>query len=126
MNKRPSKLMLLAIVGMTAAAPARAQDAASGALVFKRCAICHSTDPAKGPKIGPALNAVVNRKAGTVTGFTYSSALAKSGIIWTADKLDAFVARPSGVIPGNRMAFGGIPDAKQRADLIAFLKTLRK
>lgn len=108
------------------ATPAPAQDASAGATIFKRCAICHSVDPAKGPKIGPPLNAVVGRKAGTAAGFAYSPAMAKSGIVWTADKLDAFIARPSRLVPGNRMAFAGIPDAKQRADLIAYLKSLAK
>lgn len=126
MSKRPTSLMLLGIAALAAATPAVAQDATSGAVVFKRCAICHSTDPAKGPKIGPALNAIVGRKAGSVSGFAYSSAFTKSGIVWSVEKLDAFIARPSAVVPGNRMAFGGIADAKQRADLIAFLKTLRK
>jgi len=108
------------------AAPATAQDTSAGALVFKRCAICHSVDANKGPKIGPSLGGIVKRKAGTAPGFTYSPAMTKSGVTWTADKLDAFITRPSALIPGNRMAFGGIPDAKQRADLIAYLNSLSK
>ncbi len=114
------------LLGASSAAPVLAQDASAGATIFKRCAICHSVDPAKGPKIGPALNGVVGRKAGTAAGFAYSPAMAKSGIVWTAAKLDAFITRPSGLVPGNRMAFGGIPDTQQRADLIAYLKTLTK
>lgn len=119
-------LVLSGIAMMATVTPAAAQDATAGAVVFKRCAICHSPDPSKGPKIGPALNNIVGRKAGKAAAFSYSPALAKSSIVWTTDKLDAFIERPSKVVPGNRMAFGGIADAKQRADLIAFLKTLRK
>jgi cytochrome c len=126
LSKRPISLMLFGIAVLAAATPATAQDATAGAVVFKRCAICHSSDPAKGPKIGPALNNVVGRKAGKASGFAYSPAFAKSSIVWTTDKLDAFIERPSKVVPGNRMAFAGVADAKQRADLIAFLKTLRK
>lgn len=126
LSKRLMSLMLFGIAVLATATPAAAQDANSGAVVFKRCAICHSSEPNKGPKIGPALNNIVGRKAGKAAGFAFSPALAKSGIVWTTDKLDAFIERPSKVVPGNRMAFGGIADAKQRADLVAFLKTLRK
>ena len=115
-----------ALLAVALSMPAAAQDADAGAVIFRRCAICHSVDPAKGPKIGPALNGIVGRKAGAAPGFIYSPAMAKSGISWTAEKLDAFIARPSGLIVGNRMAFGGIADAKQRSDLIAYLKSLPK
>lgn len=116
--------ILLSAAVLAAAAPASAQDASAGAIVFKRCAICHATDPGKGPKIGPSMGQIVGRKAGAMPGFIYSPAMTKSKITWTAEKLDAFVKQPSALVPGNKMAFGGIPDAKQRADLIAFLKTL--
>jgi len=126
MGKAQNMSLGSAMLAVALSTPAAAQDADAGAVIFKRCAICHSADPAKGPKIGPALNGIVGRKAGTAAGFAYSPAIAKSGISWTADKLDSFIARPSGLIAGNRMAFGGIADAKQRSDLIAYLKSLPK
>lgn len=126
MGRQGKMRFLLVFPAIMAACPALAQDASAGSAIFKRCAICHSIDPNKGPKIGPPLNGIVGRKAGASSGFSYSPAMKNSGILWSADKLDAFIMRPSAVVPGNRMAFGGIADAKQRADLITYLKSLPK
>lgn len=116
--------LLLGLVGW--AAPAAAQDATAGAQAFKQCAICHSVSPGKGAAIGPNLGHVVGRKAGSMAGFRYSPRMAAAGFTWDAARLDAFLARPQAVVPGNRMAFGGVADAKRRADIIAYLKTLGK
>lgn len=124
--KRGDRILIALAVLVTPAAPLAAQDAQAGATTFKRCSICHSIDPAKGPKIGPQLSGLIGRKAGSSAGFTYSPAMTKGGFAWTRDKLDAFLKAPQGVVPGNRMAFGGIADPKQRADLIAYLATLSK
>ena len=97
-------------------------DAAQGAVVFKRCAICHSIEPGKKSAVGPNLAGVVGRKAGS-TAFTYSPAMKSAGFAWTPEKLDQFLQRPSAVVKGTKMAFGGLPNAKDRADLIAYLKT---
>jgi cytochrome c len=102
---------------------AHAQDAAAGKQVFAQCAACHSTSDSNG--IGPGLKGVVGRKAGSVAGFRYSSALAQTGYAWDEKALDAFLASPSKAIPGNAMPFPGLSDAKQRADVIAFLETLK-
>ena len=126
MKKRHNIGLLLVFPAIMTAGPVSAQDASAGSVIFKRCSICHSIDASKGPKIGPPLNGIVGRRAGTAASFAYSPAMKNSGILWTADKLDAFIARPSAVVPGNRMAFGGIPDAKQRADLKAYLTSLPK
>jgi cytochrome c len=75
--------------------------------------------------MGPPLAGVVGRKAGTVTGFAYSSALKASGITWTADKLDAFVKAPSKTVPGTKMLLGA-PDDQQRAAVIQYLGSLKK
>ena len=126
MKTRHNIGLLLVFPAIMAASPVAAQDASAGAIIFKRCSICHSVDPGKGPKIGPPLNGIVGRRAGTAPGFAYSPAMKNSDIRWTAGKLDAFMARPSAVVAGNRMAFGGIPDAGQRADLKAYLASLPK
>ena len=112
------------MLSMLSAAHA-AGDAANGETVFNRCAICH--DKAKGGpnKIGPELFGVVGRKAGTYPGFSYSGAMQKAGFVWTPEKLDAWIASPATVVPGNKMAFAGISNAGQRADVIAFLATLK-
>jgi cytochrome c len=122
------KLQSLAIgIFMSAAIamPAAAADAANGASIFNRCAICHSNEKGAPNKIGPNLFGIVGRKAGTTAGFSYSAAMKSSGILWTNAKLDAYIESPSTVVPGNNMAFSGISIAGQRADLVAYLATLK-
>src|ERR1700749_4753320 len=101
-----------------------AGDAARGKTTFQRGAICHRVDKDGGNGLGPNLFGVVGRKAGTVANFPYSVAMKNSGITWSTDKLDAYIEHPSAVVPGNRMAFAGIGDAGQRADVVAYLATL--
>ena len=114
----------LAIVAMSAIASpvVHAQDATAGKAVFAQCTACHSTDGSNG--VGPSLQGVVGRKAGTLPGFRFSRAMKASAVTWDATTLDGYIADPQKALPGNVMPFSGIPDAKQRADLIAYLKTL--
>jgi cytochrome c2 len=110
-----------AIVLLTTAAAAHAEgDAARGEKLFEECAACHATEPGKN-SVGPSLHGIVDRKAGEVADFRYSPALKRSGITWTAQTLDTFLADPQKVVPGNRMPYAGMPDAGARADLIAYL-----
>lgn len=107
------------------AAQGHAADAAKGKQVFARCAICHKAEKNAGNAIGPNLFSVVGRKAGTAPAFSYSSAMKNAGFVWTPEKLNEYVAHPAQVVPGNRMAFAGVSDAEQRADLIAYLASLK-
>jgi cytochrome c len=104
---------------------ANAGDVAKGKVVFQRCAICHRVDKGGGNGLGPNLFGIVGRKAGTVAGFSYSAAMKNSGIVWSASKLIAYVAHPAQVVPGNRMAFAGVIDPGQQADVVAYLATLK-
>ena len=113
---------LMLLLGTAANA---AGDASRGAALFNRCALCHSSNKGGGNKIGPNLFGVVGRKAGSYPGFSYSTALKKSGITWSPAKLDAWIATPQKLVPGNNMPFAGIPDAGQRADIVAYLTTLK-
>ncbi|MGD0142734.1 MAG: cytochrome c family protein [Rhizomicrobium sp.] len=117
--------MTAALGSVLATSAQAAGNAANGAGVFDRCGICHSNTKGGPNKIGPNLFGVVGRKAGTYPGFSYSSAMASSGIVWTDAKLDAYIAAPSTVVPGNKMPFAGITNTNQRADLIAYLNTLK-
>ena len=112
------------LVSLAGAAQA-AGDAAKGKVLFQRCAICHHAEKDGGNGLGPNLFGVVGRKAGTVENFAYSSAMKNSGITWTPDKLTAYIEHPAAVVPGNRMAFAGIGNAEQRADVVAYLATLK-
>jgi cytochrome c len=117
---------LCAVVMLLAPSHAHAAgNAATGAALFNRCALCHSATKGGGNKIGPNLFGVVGRKAGTYPGFSYSAAMKNSGIVWTPAKLDAYLAAPQQIVPGNTMPFAGITNAPQRADLVAYLVTLK-
>ncbi len=104
------------------AMPAAAQDAAHGKVVFEQCAACHSFDPTHND-VGPHLKGLFGRKSASVDDFTYSPPLRRANITWTPELLDDFLRAPQeGPFRGNRMPFAGMPDAKDRADLIAYLK----
>jgi cytochrome c len=119
-------LVIASLVAAFAVSTAQAAgNAANGAGVFDRCAICHSNSKGAPAKIGPNLFGVAGRKAASQPDFSYSAALKASGITWSNDKLDAWIKSPSTLVPGNRMAFAGIADAQQRADLVAYLDTLK-
>lgn len=97
-------------------------DAAAGETVFAQCRACHVVEPGVN-RIGPSLHNIVGRPAGSVEGYNYSPANANSGITWTQDKLFQYLENPHRVIPGTKMAFAGLPDPQNRANVIAFLET---
>jgi cytochrome c len=109
-------LLLIYQTGVIAAG-----DPENGARAFRACAACHSLDPGRN-KTGPSLAGVLGRKAGIAEGFRrYSPALKGADVVWNEATLDAWIADPQAFLPGNRMVFRGLPDAKVRADLIAYL-----
>ncbi|MBV9330845.1 MAG: c-type cytochrome [Alphaproteobacteria bacterium] len=104
---------------------AHAGDPRAGQRTFSTCQTCHTIQK-KGPNgIGPNLFGVAGRKAASLPGFYYSSALKASKITWTNDKLKAWIMGPYRLVPGNRMAFAGLSDAKQADDVVAYLDTLK-
>jgi cytochrome c2 len=117
---------LAAIVLVAAASAAHADgDAARGEKRFEECVACHSTERGANA-VGPTLHGVFDRKAGELADYRYSPALKRSGITWTPQTLDAFIADPQQVVPANRMPYAGLPDAGARADLIAYLQKVSK
>ena len=118
MNNSPS-LLLAALLALTST-QLLAADAGRGGNIFDQyCAECHSLKPGKHKK-GPSLAGVFGRKAGSMDDYEYSSDLKNSGVSWTADKLNTYLANPKGTYPGIRMKFDGLKGAEDRADLIAF------
>jgi len=112
-----ASLMTLLLVGA-----ARADgDAARGEARFQECAACHKLE-AGANEVGPSLHDVFMRKAGELADFRYSPAMKRSGIIWTAETLDKYIADPQALIPANRMPYAGMATAGDRADLIAYLQ----
>jgi cytochrome c len=104
---------------------ANAADAGQGEKLFVECASCHSIE--RGVEgVGPSLFGLFQRKAGDVADYRYSPALKRSGIAWTPQTLDTYIADPQKSVPGNRMPYSGLPNAQDRADLMAYLqKALR-
>ena len=101
---------------------ASAQDPAEGEKVFATCKACHQIGEGAKNAIGPELNGVVGRKAGSVAGYSYSDANKNSGITWDEFNLTAYLKDPKVKVPGTKMIFAGIKDEKKVQDLIAFLK----
>ena len=123
MNRIPlvaiSTLILTALPHRAVAEPG---NAARGERMYRACVACHSLEPNRN-MTGPSLAEVWNRKAGSLASFPrYSPVLKASGIVWNDDTLDEWIKDPQHFIPGNTMTFPGIKDARQRADLLAFLK----
>jgi cytochrome c len=95
-------------------------DAARGEARFQDCAPCHKLE-AGANNAGPSLHGIFSRKAGELGDFHYSPAIKRSGIVWTPETLDKFVADPQALVPANRMPYAGMASADDRADLIAYL-----
>ena len=106
----------------TAAATA---DAAAGAAVFKKCASCHTPDSGGANKTGPNLFGIVGKPKGAVAGFGYSDDLKAKGGNWGLAELAAFLHKPKDYIPKTKMAFGGISDNTDLANLLAYLGSLK-
>ena len=101
-----------------------AADATAGATTFKACKACHHIDGTNAT--GPHLNGVVGRARASVDGFEYSDAMAsKKGDPWTPDLLYAFLKSPKAYVPGTKMGFAGLPKPADRANVIAYLSTLK-
>ncbi|MEM1150942.1 MAG: cytochrome c family protein [Pseudomonadota bacterium] len=105
---------------------AHAGDPAQGAKVFHKCKACHAVENGSNG-IGPHLFGIVGRPVGAVAGFLYSEGMAEfsEGRAWTVAELDAYLTNPRKHVKGTKMAFGGLTKEDQRADVIAYLATLR-
>ena len=111
--------MAMASTLAIAAAPAQAADAARGEQLYARCAACHAL---ASDRVGPRHCGLLGRRAGSVPGFSYTDGMKNSRLVWDEKTLDRFLAKPMAVVPGTSMTYDGVPDAKDRADLIAWLR----
>lgn len=115
----------VAVMGGTA----MAQDEVSGENVYRQCRACHQIGDGAKNLVGPQLNGIVGRKAGTVEGFKYSNVNIEAGakgLVWTEDVLMKYLEAPMQFMPGTRMAFAGLKNEQQRRDVIAYLKKFSK
>ncbi|WP_441999535.1 c-type cytochrome [Microvirga sp. 2TAF3] len=103
-------------------APAKVGDPAAGEKLFTQCKACHQIGESAKNAVGPVLNGVIGRKAGTYEGYTYSPANKNSGITWDDATFREYIKDPRAKIPGTKMIFAGIKDDKKIDDLLAYLK----
>jgi cytochrome c len=104
----------------TASASAAPGD--RGKRLFIQCQACHSVNAGAPHKVGPNLHGTVNARAASRAGYAYSPALKKSGLVWDDKALDKWLAKPTAVVPGNKMVFNGMANAKDRQEIIAYMK----
>jgi cytochrome c len=116
-------VLAAALVGTTGAKSAPKPDpAATGRLLFLRCAACHAVSASAPRKVGPHLQGVVGRASGSVAGFTYSPAMRAVRLRWDEPTLDRWLQRPAAVVPGTSMVFAGLSNPADRKALIAYLR----
>ena len=96
-------------------------DSKHGQKLFEECRACHSVERGVNG-VGPSLYGIFGRRAAELDDFRYSPALKRSGITWTPQTLDAYIADPQKAVPANRMPYAGMPEARDRADLLAYLQ----
>ena len=101
---------------------AQAQDAANGEKVFAQCRACHQIGPTAKNAVGPILNGLIGRKAGTVEGYNYSPANKNSGITWDEATFSEYIKDPKAKVPGTKMIYAGLKDEQRIKDLLAYLK----
>lgn len=112
-------VLVLLLAGSNAAL---AQDAASGEKIFAQCKACHQIGEGAKNAVGPVLNGVIGRKAGTVEGYNYSPANKNSGLTWDEATFREYIKDPKAKVPGTKMVYAGLKDEQRINDLIAYLK----
>jgi len=116
------RVMIGAVALCATVVPAMAADPAAGEKAFAVCKACHRVGEGAKNTVGPTLNGVVGRPAGTVEGFKYSDAMKNSGLTWDEATLTVYLKNPKEKVPGTKMAFAGVKDDAKIADIVAFLK----
>jgi cytochrome c len=119
MNRTALAFLVLAVT----CGGVRAQDVEAGKVVFTQCRVCHQVGEGAKNAVGPQLNGIFGRTAGTVPGFSYSPANKQSGAVWDDAVFTSYIRDPKGFMPGNKMVYAGLKDDKKIADLIAYLKS---
>jgi len=115
-------LVLSAAILLAGFAQAQAQDAAAGEKVFAQCRACHQVGPNAKNAVGPHLNGLISRTAGSVEGYNYSPANKNSGLTWDEATFADYIKNPKAKIPGTKMIYAGLKDEQRINDLVAYLK----
>lgn len=124
------RLFFAAVALIASAAPALSEgDIAKGEMVFKRCSACHAVGEGAKNRVGPQLNGIIGRTAGTAADYNYSNQMkdaGSNGLVWSADELRDFLSAPKKKIPGNKMAFAGIRKPADLDNLITYIESATK
>ena len=124
-KKKKSNMRALVIAGLivfTSTTASLAQDAAAGEKVFAVCKACHQIGETAKNAVGPVLNGIIGRKAGTYAGYSYSDANKNSGLTWDEPTFREYIKDPKAKIPGTKMIYAGLKDEQRISDLLAYLK----
>ena len=116
-----------AVIAAVLVWPALAQaegDPAAGKTVFNKCAACHSIKPGEN-KIGPSMHGIVGRASHSAEGYKYTDPMTAYSVTWDQPTLDAYLVNPRATVPGTKMIFAGLKSETERANLIAYLETLK-
>lgn len=125
MHPAISRIAAAALMTALAGTAVRAEgDPALGKAQFNKCAACHSIKAGEN-KIGPSLHGVVGRPSHSIEGFNYSEAMKGYNVTWTDEELNKYLENPRGVVAGTKMIFVGLKKEDERANLIAYLDTLK-
>ena len=116
------RVTIVSFLGLLAAGSASAQDIAAGERVYTQCRACHQVGETAKNIIGPELNGLFGRKAGSVEGFSYSPANKNSGLTWDEATFRDYIKDPRAKMPGTKMVYAGLKDEQRITDLVAYLK----
>ena len=115
-------LIIAGLIVFTSTTASIAQDAAAGEKVFAVCKACHQTGETAKNAVGPVLNGIIGRKAGTYAGYNYSDANKNSGLTWDEPTFREYIKDPKAKVPGTKMIYAGLKDEQKINDLLAYLK----
>ena len=122
LSRMASSIVGAVLFGIAGLLPAGAADLEHGKQLYVACAGCHTEKP---DALGPSLKGVVGRKSGALEDFRYSNPMKRANLVWDEVNLRDYIANPQGKVKGNRMPFGGVANAQDIEDVIAYLKTLQ-
>jgi cytochrome c len=117
------EIMMAAVLTAGISSQSLAQEQAAGELVYKQCNICHQVGENAKNEVGPVLNGIIGRKAGTAPGFEYSPGFKSANLVWDDSSFREYIRDPRSMFPATKMVFAGLKDERKIADLLAYLKS---
>jgi cytochrome c len=117
------EMIMAAVLNASISSQSLTQEQAAGELVFKQCNTCHQVGENGKNEVGPVLNGIIGRKAGTAPGFEYSPGFKSTDLVWDDGSFKEYIKDPKSMFPATKMVFVGLKDERKIADLLAYLKS---